>query len=184
MSLIWNNQHLKPTLIGYLPYIQHHLRKNVGSIDFLKEMYDNNKTLLFNQVNVRKLIKEICNAIDSEPLTSYYRSKLLDFFRFLIYCNGKSLKNNQVWILKQMQDDSYSKLTLNIDTAMIEDLVRRYKSSFEAFEKKSSTTKKVEIEPDLLYLITYFQIMESLIDDRCVVNMGKLKKRYPFEKLL
>ena len=26
--------------------------------------------------------------------------------------------------------------------------------------------------------------MESLIDDRCVVNMGKLKKRYPFEKLL
>ena len=83
-----------------------------------------------------------------------------------------------------MQDDSYSKLTLNIDTAMIEDLVRRYKSSFEAFEKKSSTTKKVEIEPDLLYLITYFQIMESLIDDRCVVNMGKLKKRYPFEKLL
>ncbi len=57
VSLVWNNQNIKPTLIGYLPYIQHHLRKNVGSIDFLKEMYDNNKTLLFNQVHVRKLIR-------------------------------------------------------------------------------------------------------------------------------
>ena len=65
VSLVWNNEHVKPTLIGYLPAIQHHLRKNVGSIDFLKEMYDNNKTLLFNQLNVRKLIKEICNSINS-----------------------------------------------------------------------------------------------------------------------
>lgn len=60
----------------------------------------------------------------------------MDFFRFLIYCNGKSLKNNQVWILKQMQDDSYSNVTLNIDTAMIERLVRNYKASYEAFAKK------------------------------------------------
>lgn len=57
VSLVWNNEHVKPTLISYLPEIQHHIKKNVGSIDFLKEMYDNNKTLLFNQNNVRKLIK-------------------------------------------------------------------------------------------------------------------------------
>lgn len=57
VSLIWNNQNIKPTLISYLPAIQHHIRKNVGCIDFFKEMYDNNKTLLFNQVSVRKLIK-------------------------------------------------------------------------------------------------------------------------------
>ena len=57
VSLVWNNEHVKTTLISYLPEIQHHIKKNVGSIDFLKEMYDNNKTLLFNQNNVRKLIK-------------------------------------------------------------------------------------------------------------------------------
>lgn len=130
VSLIWNNQNIKPTLIGYLPSIQHHLRKNVGSIDFLKEMYDNNKTLLFNQVNVRKLIKEICNSINSEPESSFYKSKLLDFFRFLIYCNGKSLKNNQILILKIMQDDSYKNISLNIDSTMISELVEEYKQEF------------------------------------------------------
>jgi hypothetical protein len=36
VSLIWNNEHIKPALLGYLPYITHHLRKNVGCIDFLK----------------------------------------------------------------------------------------------------------------------------------------------------
>jgi inositol 1,4,5-triphosphate receptor type 1/inositol 1,4,5-triphosphate receptor type 3 len=48
VSLIWNFQDIKPSLIPYLPYISHHLKQNVGSIDFLKEMYDNNKTMLFN----------------------------------------------------------------------------------------------------------------------------------------
>jgi len=115
VSLIWNFQEIKPTLIQYIPFISHHLKKNVGSIDFLKEMYDNNKAMLFNEANVIKLIKEICNTIENEnEATSYYKSKLLDFFRFLIYCNGKSLKFNQIQILKVMQDDSYKKIILNV----------------------------------------------------------------------
>ena len=56
------------------------------------------------------LIKEICENIESEPQSSYYKSKLLDFFRYLIYCNGRSLKNNQIQILKIMQDDSYKNI--------------------------------------------------------------------------
>lgn len=65
VSLIWNYQNIKATLIPYIPLVQHHLKKNVGCIDFLKEMYDNNKTVLFNQVNVTNLVKEICNSINS-----------------------------------------------------------------------------------------------------------------------
>ena len=57
MSLIWNFQVIKPSLICYIPRISHHLLKNVGCIDFLKEMYDNNKTMLFNEVNMVKLVK-------------------------------------------------------------------------------------------------------------------------------
>ena len=155
----------------------------MGCIDFLREMYDNNKTLLFNYDDVRKLIKEICNSINAEPEGSYYKSKLLDFFRFLIYCNGKSLKNNQILILKIMQDDSYSNILLNVDSRMIEDLVRDYVEGYQTFEK-NFYGKKIHVSPKLTYLITYFQIMESLIDDKCSVNMGKLKKGYPFEKLL
>ena len=56
------------------------------------------------------LIKEICENIESERESSYYKSKLLDFFRYLIYCNGRSLKNNQIQILKIMQDDSYKNI--------------------------------------------------------------------------
>jgi len=65
VSLIWNFQTIKPTLIPYIPNISHHLRRNVGCIDFLKEMYDNNKTMLFNEVGVIKLVKEICCVIEN-----------------------------------------------------------------------------------------------------------------------
>jgi hypothetical protein len=40
------------------------------------------------------------------------------------------------------------------------------------------------MEPDLLYLTTYFQILVSLIDDSNKVNMGKLVKRFPFKDLV
>lgn len=63
VSLIWNFQNIKPSLIPYIPIISHHLKKNVGCIDFLKEMYDNNKTMLFNEVNLLKFVKEICTTI-------------------------------------------------------------------------------------------------------------------------
>jgi hypothetical protein len=63
VSLIWNFQNIKPSLIPYIPMISHHLKRNVGCIDFLKEMYDNNKTMLFNEANMLKLVKEICTTI-------------------------------------------------------------------------------------------------------------------------
>jgi hypothetical protein len=31
----------------HIPKMIHHIQKNVGCIDFLKEMYDNNKTMLY-----------------------------------------------------------------------------------------------------------------------------------------
>lgn len=42
----------------------------------------------------------------------------------------------------------------------------------------------MKIEPRLNYMITYFQILQSLIDDKNSVNMGKLKKRFPFDTLV
>ena len=82
-----------------------------------------------------------------------------------------------------MQDDSYHNILLNVDVNMIDLLVAEYKRDYEAYEKNPNG-KKIHVSPKLTYLITYFQIMESLIDDKCAVNMGKLKKGYPFEKLL
>ena len=45
---MWNYQSIKLELIPYVPRILHHITKNVGCIDFLKEMYDNNKNMLYN----------------------------------------------------------------------------------------------------------------------------------------
>lgn len=33
-------------------------------------------------------------------------------------------------------------------------------------------------------MVTFFQIMVSLIDDGCKVNAGKLVKKFPFDKLV
>jgi hypothetical protein len=51
---------------------------------------------------------------------------LLDFFRFLIYCNGKSLEENQIQILKIMQDDSYKKIILDVKIEHIRACVAKY----------------------------------------------------------
>ena len=40
------------------------------------------------------------------------------------------------------------------------------------------------MEPKLVYYCSYFQIMESLIDDKNIVNMGKLLKKFPFDFLV
>lgn len=57
MGLVWNYQDIKLELIPYVPRIISHIDKNVGCIDFLKEMYDNNKNMLYNEVEITKLIK-------------------------------------------------------------------------------------------------------------------------------
>jgi len=98
-------------------------------------MYDNNKAMLFNEAVVNKLIKEICSKIEDQPETSYYKSKLMDFFRFLIYCNGKTLKSNQIQILKEMQDDSFKTIILKVTKEDIVALVAKYTRDYEEMEK-------------------------------------------------
>ena len=86
-----------------------HLSQNIGLIDLLKEMYDNNKNMLYNDIEVQNLVKLFCDNINAQ-VDTFYKSKLIDFFRFLIYLNGKTLKNNQILILKIMQDDDYQQI--------------------------------------------------------------------------
>jgi hypothetical protein len=64
VGLIWNYQDIKLELMPFTPYIRHHINANVGCIDFLREMYDNNKNLLFNEVEITRLIKEICQVME------------------------------------------------------------------------------------------------------------------------
>ncbi len=40
------------------------------------------------------------------------------------------------------------------------------------------------MSPRLTYMATFFQISASLIDDNNTVNMGKIIKKFPFDKLV
>ena len=48
VSLIENYQDIKLQLIPHLGQMTHHIERNLGCIDFLKEIYDNNKSMLYN----------------------------------------------------------------------------------------------------------------------------------------
>ena len=106
--------------------MMNHIRKNIGLIDLLKEMYDNNKNMLYNETEIQILIRLLCENINNQHDT-FYKSKLLDFFRFLIYLNGKALKNNQILILKTMQDDDYQEIIFRYSVDAITKMVEQYK---------------------------------------------------------
>ena len=122
VGLIENHQEMKSKVIGRLPEMMNHLSKNIGLIDLLKEMYDNNKNMLYNDAEIQVLIKLLCENINIQNDT-FYKSKLLDFFRFLIYLNGKTLKNNQILILKNMQDDDYQHIIFRYSVDIISKMV-------------------------------------------------------------
>jgi hypothetical protein len=46
----------------------------------------------------------------------------MDFFRYLIYLNNKCLENNQIQILKIMQDDDFSHILVDFNVSTIKRL--------------------------------------------------------------
>ena len=85
-----------------------------------------------------------------------------------------------------MQDDSYKQILLQVQKKDIVRLVAKYveDNAKGADDGKADKALAVKMDPELLYMVSYFQIMESLIDDKNGVNMGKLKKRFPFDTLV
>lgn len=168
-----------------LPHVEHmkvHLPHNVGVIDFFKELYDNNKNLLYAEREIIRLTKRICEIINQLPDDSFYRSKLLDFFRCLIFFNEKALKDNQITILKIMQDDEYTRILINVTPADVEKLVAEFEAENRESEEEP-VSSYCHISPQLTYMYTFFQVMAALIEDNNMVNLGKLAKRHPFELL-
>lgn len=82
--------------------------------------------MLYNELEIQSLIRTICDQINRET-NILYKAKLLDFFRYLIYLNSKCLRNNQILILKIMQDDDYTQILQNVTVNTIKKLVERYK---------------------------------------------------------
>lgn len=64
VALIENFNEIKVMMVNEIPKMLHHIKKNVGCVDFLKEMYDNNKNMLYNESQVFELIKFMCDTIE------------------------------------------------------------------------------------------------------------------------
>ena len=182
-GIIVNNQENKLEIENYVEGMKLHLKYNVGAIDFFKEIYDNNKNMLYNENEIQRLTTDICNIINSLDKESYYRSKLLDFFRALIFFNDKNLKFNQIRILKIMQDDEYGNVLISVDKDRIAELVADFEEDNRENEDEPLQVI-LKVSPELTYTYTFFQIMSVMIEGKNIVNIGKLTKRHPFELLV
>lgn len=82
--------------------------------------------------------------------------------------------------MKIIQDDDYTNILQNVNV----DIVRNFVINYNKMNVDDTFPENiVKCEPNLVYLSTYFQILNSLIDQSNSVNIGKLIKRFPFELL-
>lgn len=79
-----------------------HIPYNVGVIDFLRELFTNNKPLLFSEREIPIIINHVVKACNSILWTQFYKAKLLDFLRVLLIFNSKAIKSNQLIVLQKL----------------------------------------------------------------------------------
>lgn len=82
-----------------------------------------------------------------------------------------------------MQDEEYQNILI-FEKSRITSLVKRFEEDNFSEQSDEDAIQSIKIEPELNYFTTLFQIMVSLIDGKCEVNMGKLVKKYPFKDLV
>lgn len=66
-----------------------HLRYNIGCIDFFREMYSNNKKLVKSESDLSQLVDLVVSTANKLEMSSYYKSKLIDFLRVLVIFDDK-----------------------------------------------------------------------------------------------
>lgn len=91
--MIWNNNEAKMDLYNAKNIAINHLSSNIGSLEFLKELYSNSKQLLFNQSEIIYISSSILK-IAFETSSQFYKAKLIYFLRTLVVQNDKTIKDN------------------------------------------------------------------------------------------
>jgi hypothetical protein len=78
-----------------------------------------------------------------------------------------------------MQDDSYTRILINITPEDVQRLIKHFEEENKETEEEPISSI-CHISPELTYMFTFFQVMSALIEDNNIVNLGKLTKRHPF----
>ncbi|CAD8077595.1 unnamed protein product [Paramecium sonneborni] len=186
--LLWNHHENKQDLdfIRIIPNLNQYLKYNLYCIQFLRELFQNNKVLLFNESKISQIINEVviqCNELNYDQ---YYKSQLIDFLRVLTIYNNKSIKINQNLIMAAMQNKNYKKIMILFDSndslfVEIEKLIDDYQKSYFKVLKKSNKKDEnlyININSKLTYLFNYFQILVLLISNKNEINLGKCKQMH------
>ena len=84
----------KMEMARYKNFMYEHICSNVGVVDFLRELFTNNKPLLFSEREIPIITGQIISACDKASNNLFYKSKLLDFLRVLLVFNSKSIRSN------------------------------------------------------------------------------------------
>ena len=87
--LVWNNKENKDSLEYFSKRAVVHLQENIGCIDFYREMFSNNKKLVMAESDLSTLVDLVVSTANRLEITSYYKSKLMDFLRVLVIFDDK-----------------------------------------------------------------------------------------------
>ncbi|CAD8193240.1 unnamed protein product [Paramecium pentaurelia] len=202
---IWNHATNKIEIKWPLKQIYQHLQYNSCCIDFVRELYHNNKELLYNENEVSVAIRSIIQQMNKEKPDSMYRVKLFDSLRVFLYDHNKTIKFNQLQILALLQQkqnrnliyvlnelqsefsmDSISKPETPLqkskawDSESFHELIDDYSANYEKMEE----TKLMRMQPELQYMIIHFEIFSLLVEDNNVINQEKCRVMHPFHSLL
>ncbi len=178
--IVWNNHENKKEFSHCLGQLESHVQVNLGYADFLREMYDNNKAMLYNEGELQYHACLLRGVINRLPASHFYKSKLLDTFRAMIFFNEKALRVNQILILKTFQDDEYSNILIKPSFEDLEGLIAGFEQDYE----QALTSFELPVSPALTYAYTFFNIFAVLVEDRNLVNIGKCKKMHTLEYLV
>ncbi|CAD8078308.1 unnamed protein product [Paramecium sonneborni] len=192
--LLWNHHENKQDqdFIRIIPNLNQYIKYNLYCIQFLRELFQNNKSLLFNETKVTQIINEVVKQCDALNFDQYYKSQLIDFLRVLTIYNNKSIKSNQNLIMAAMQNRNYQKIMILFDNKEslfdeIDKLIDEYQIQY--FKVLKNNNKKdenqfININPELTYLFNYFQLLVLLISNKNEINLGKCKQMHSHLKLI
>jgi hypothetical protein len=169
--LVFNNLENKQHLMQYIPLVLPHLKCRVGTPHFIYNICYNNKILVNDEVLVQKIINGIIEGLTKFSIDDYERSNLLFAFRGLVMFNEKGHKRNQKLVVNMLQKHRELHLIENGSLVSL------------GIAKKSSVFD-FDMLPRVTYMSTMFELLSVLVENKNMINIGKLSNIHTYQYLL
>ncbi len=180
--LVKNNLANKKEIMMYRHYFLDHAEYNCGAIELLRDIYFNNKNLLHAEPEIEQVTAQLVKLVKDEAGISYYKSKLLDFFRCFVFYNEKAILYNATLILSKLQDPNPAQIHYKFTVREIEVEVDLFEQSYEQALRGEGTS--VAMSEKLVYFSTVFNLFSNLIEDLNIVNIGKCMQVHDYSALI